>query len=120
MTKITTSTQHCEDRSSGTANRERNKMTKLTKDQAIEIVGTDSVSLVEKENCEPTNRVGVNGACQGDDLCEWSAFIHCKDINGEECTLIAYYYTTNEQDQIIADASDGSAIDWVIDHYSVI
>lgn len=91
----------------------------MTRDEAISIVGMNAILSVEKENCEPTNRVGFNGECQNDDQTEWSASIHCKDIDDEECTLIAYYYTTNKQDQIISDASDGSAIDWTIDHYAI-
>lgn len=94
---------------------------KLTRAQAVEIVGEAAVAKVEAKNCEPTNRVGYNGACQGDDLCEWSAGVKCEDKNGTDCTLVAYYYTTNEEDQAMADAGgDGSVIDWEIDGYEIV
>jgi len=92
----------------------------LTREQAVAIVGEAAVDKAERENCEPTNRVGYNGACQNDDLCEWSACVSCEDKDGNDCTLVAYYYTTNEQDQAMADAyGDGSAIDWEIAGYEV-
>lgn len=93
----------------------------LTRDQAAAIVGIAAVAAVERENCEPTGRVGYNGACQNDNLCEWSACVRCEDLNGNSCWLEAYYYTTNEQDQEMADADgDGSVIDWEIAGYEVI
>ena len=93
----------------------------LTREQAVTIVGEATVDKVERENCEPTGRVGYNGACQGDALCEWSASVSCEDKDGNDCTLVAYYYTTNEQDQAMADADgDGSAIDWEIAGYEVV
>lgn len=91
----------------------------LTREQSIETVGLEAVGKVEGKNCEPTNRVGYNGACQGDELTEWSAGVSCEDNDGYACTLVAYYYTTNEEDQAIADASDGSAINWEIAGYEV-
>jgi len=86
----------------------------LTKEQAVAIVGEDAVNAVEYENCEPTNRVGYNGACQGDELCEWSAGVSCHDDNGTDCTLNAYYYTTNEEDENI------DMVDWEIAGYEVV
>ena len=91
----------------------------LTREQAVAIVDEAAVDKVERENCEPTNRVGYNGACQGDDLCEWSASVRCQDKDGDACTLLAYYYTTNEQDQAMAD-SDGSAVEWEIAGYEIV
>ena len=92
----------------------------LTREQAIETVGADAVNRVDREGCEPTNRVGYNGACQGDDLTEWSASVSCKDKDGNECVLLAYYYTDNDDDQAIGDADgDGSAIDWEIAGYEI-
>lgn len=92
----------------------------LSREQAVEIVGEAAVSAVESKNCEPTGRVGYNGACQGDEECEWSASEACKDETGLDVTLVAYYYTTNEQDQLMAECDgDGSAIDWTISGYVV-
>lgn len=94
---------------------------RLTREQAVEIVGEAAVDKVEAENCEPTNRVGYNGACQNDGLCEWSASASCNDKDGNDRILVAYYYTTNEQDQTMVDADgDGSSIDWEIAGYEVV
>lgn len=93
---------------------------KLNRDQAIAIVGDKAVADVEAINCEPTNRVGYNGACQGDSMTEWSASVNCTDKDGDSVVLTVYYYTTNDQDQAMADAySDGSVIDWEIAGYEV-
>lgn len=87
----------------------------LTREQAVEIVGEIAVSKAEEKNCEPTNRVGYNGACQGDELTEWSASVAVGDD-----TLTVYYYTSNEDDQIMADNDgDGSYIDWVVAGYEI-
>ena len=91
----------------------------LNKDQAINTVGVDAVNNIDYVNCEPTGRVGYNGACQGDSLTEWTSYVSCKDNNGDNVTLSAYYYTTNDQDQMIADTGDGGCIDWVIEGYEV-
>ena len=92
----------------------------LTHEQAVEIVGLAAVETVERKNCEPTNRVGYNGACQDGDLCEWSASVVCQTADGDEVVLTAYYYTTNEQDQIMAENSgDGSYIDWEIEGFEI-
>jgi len=93
---------------------------RLTREQAVEIVGEANVSKIEYVNCEPTNCVGYNGACQGDNATEWSASIRCLDKDGEAAVLTAYYYTSNEDDDRMAAADgDGSVIDWEISHYSI-
>ena len=86
----------------------------LTRDEAIAIVGLAAVQAVEAKNCEPTGRVGYNGECQGDDLCEWSA-----SVSVDDGVLIAYYYTSNSDDQAMADG-DGSDVDWVINGYEIV
>lgn len=87
----------------------------LTREQAISEVGEAAVKAVEAKNCEPTNRVGYNGACQGDDFCEWSASVRVGDA-----VLTAYYYTTNAEDEAMAaQDGDGSAIDWEIAGYEI-
>ncbi|HQU89738.1 MAG TPA: hypothetical protein PK620_13390 [Denitromonas sp.] len=93
----------------------------MTREQAAEIVGVEAVDNVERQNCEPTGRVGFNGACQDDELCEWSASVICTDKDGNACCLTAYYYTSNDEDAIMAEHDgDGSYIDWEIDHYAVV
>lgn len=92
----------------------------LNREQAAAVVGEKLVDALERKNCEPTSRVGYNGACHGDDLCEWTASIIGEDTDGNEVVLTAYYYTTNEQDQIMADNSDdGSCIDWTIKGFEI-
>lgn len=94
---------------------------KLTREQAVACVGEPAVRAVEAVGCQPTNRVGYNGSCQADALCEWCASVSCKDALGEACVLEAYYYTTNQQDQIMAENDgDGSAINWEIHGYEVV
>jgi hypothetical protein len=101
---------------------QENEMDEYTRDQAIRMVGLGSICDLEEKNCKPTNRVGVNGACQGDSLTEWSASIDAQTIpDGLDCVLTAYYYTTNEQDEHMAKCDgDRSSIDWVIDHFTIL
>ena len=92
----------------------------LSREEAVEIVGVEAVNSVDAMPCEPTGRVGYNGACQGDALCEWIACADAVDKDGNECVVVAYYYTTNDDDQAMADADgDGSAINWKIAGYEV-
>lgn len=90
----------------------------LSRAQAIEIVGAAAVDGVESKACEPTNRVGYNGSCQGDDLIEWSAGVSAEDKDGTPCTLVAYYYTT--QDEVDAQGDDLGNVDWVIAGYEIV
>ena len=93
----------------------------LTRKEAVAIVGEKAVDAVEQKSCEPTGRVGYNGACQGDELCEWSASSLGKDTSGVHCSVVVYYYTNNEQDDVMAaQDGDGSAIDWAIEGYEII
>lgn len=88
----------------------------LTKEDVIFLLNdSDCLELVANKNCEPTNRVGYNGVCQGDQLTEWSATV---EIN-EETSITAYYYTTNDEDQMAAECGDLSCINWEISHYTV-
>ena len=89
----------------------------LTREEAIAIVGLESVEKAESKNCEPTNRVGYNGACQGDDLIEWSAGAAAKDQDGTAVVVTVYYYTT--QDEIDAAGDDLGNVNWVIAGYEV-
>jgi hypothetical protein len=84
----------------------------LSRQDAINQAGLVAVEKVESENCEPTNRVGYNGAVQGDDLIEWSASV---PVDGGR--LNAYYYTT--QDEIDEAGDDLSNVDWVIHGYEI-
>lgn len=90
----------------------------LSREQAIAIVGESAVKKAEAKNCEPTGRVGYNGASQGDNMIEWSAGAPAEDKNGVACTVIAYYYTS--QEEIDAAGDDLSNVDWVIAGYEVV
>jgi hypothetical protein len=71
-----------------------------------------AINKVEAINCEPTNRVLPDG----DERTEWSASITIGDI-----TLIAYYYTTPADEQLVDNnGGDWGAVDWAIDHYTII
>lgn len=76
----------------------------LTRQEAIARVGLAAVEAVERKNCDPTNRVGFNGACQSDDFIEWSASHSC-EADGLPVVLEVYYFTDSE-DEVIA-AEDG-------------
>ena len=88
----------------------------LTREQAIEIVGVDAVAKVDQENCEFTNRVGYNGSTQGDDEVEFSASVRAEDKNGNDVSLIAYYY----QDAKAVDKNELDCLPWEIRGYEVI
>ena len=92
------------------------KQNLLSREEAIIRAGEETLKKLDNINCEPTSRVGVCGACAGDELTEWSA--STKDLEGN--TITAYYYTTNEQDAAMADAGmDGSVITWEIEGYEI-
>lgn len=89
----------------------------LTRAQAVAIVGETAVAQAEAANCEPTNRVGYNGAIQDDSLIEWSASAAAEDNDGTECSVKVYYYTT--QAEIDAAGDDLSNVNWEIAGYEV-
>ena len=91
----------------------------LTRAQAVEQVGAIAVDAVDATNCEPTGRVGYNGAAQENSLTEWSASVACEGSDGCDCTLVAYYYTSNDDDAAMAESGDGSAITWTIRGYEI-
>ncbi|MDA8521967.1 hypothetical protein [Acidovorax sp. NCPPB 4044] len=84
--------------------------THLTRDQAIAAVGAAAVDAVEYVNCDFTNRV------TGDGTVEFSASVGAKDEDGEDVTLVAYYFQDAEALDGVEDLSD---LDWAIDHYTV-
>jgi len=84
---------------------------KMTRDEAIAIVGVDVINKLDATNCEPTSRL----QCDGDDSTEYSAYIRVGDV-----TVVAYYYTTPEQERIMAEhEGDGSYINWEIEGYEI-
>ena len=91
----------------------------LNRKQAVAIIGEDVVSSAEGENCEPTGRVGYNGACQGDELTEWSASADGVDKDGTECSVRIYYYTTESDAKLAEETGDWGSVNWKIAGYEV-
>lgn len=86
---------------------------KLTRDQAIALVGEKAVLGAESKNCEPTGRLQTDG----DDSVEFSASVACNDAEGSAVVVTAYYYPTQEQLDNAGD--DLSNVEWVIAGYEV-
>jgi len=84
----------------------------LTRDQAINICGTSAVNNLDRLNCDFTNRVQTDG----DDAVEFAASIKCTDDNGDDCTLIAYYYQDPDD---IDETDDLGSLDWEINGYEI-
>jgi hypothetical protein len=77
------------------------------------MVGEDAVAKVDATNCDFTNRV----QCDGDTRTEFAAAVRCKDKDGTDCTLVAYYY----QEQEAVDAVEElDQLDWEIEGYEVV
>ena len=90
----------------------------LTREQAIEIVGLAAVEKIDVEECDFTNRVGFNGNCQGDDEVEFKASVSCEDKDGNDVSLVAYYY--QDADAVDEAGDDLGALGWKIEGYEVI
>lgn len=90
----------------------------LTREEAVAIIGEEAVAAAERENCEPTGRVGYNGKCQGDDLIEWSSSAAGLDRDGNECSVRVYLYT-NRAEEDAAEEFGWDAIRWRIAGYEI-
>jgi len=86
----------------------------LTREQAVAIVGEAAAAKVDAGNCDFTNRLMDDN----DDRVEFSASVRCEDKDGTECTVIAYYYPTQQE---LDDAGDDlSNVSWEIEGYEVV
>lgn len=85
----------------------------LTREQAVEMVGEANVDRVERENCDFTNRVQTDG----DSSVEFSASVRCMDSEGENVTLIAYYY---QDDTDVAAAESLDQLSWEIAGFEIV
>ena len=92
-------------------------MDKLTRTQAIAMVGINKIRKLEALNCEPTSRAYDHA----DGEIEWSASLTTKTIpDGEPCTVTAYYYTdAADAAQVEALDGDWGVIDWEVSYYTV-
>jgi len=85
---------------------------KLSREEAIAIVGKEAVENVEKENCQFTNRVQTDG----DTAVEFMASVPAVDREGTPCTLEAYYY---QDEEIVNNTEDLSSLEWEIEGYEI-
>ncbi len=87
----------------------------LSREQAVELFGEKVIAKLESQNCEPTSRLQTDG----DDSIEYTASVAVDHPDYDY--VVAYYYTTPEQEQIMADHDgDGSFVDWVIEGYEAV
>lgn len=84
----------------------------LTREQAVTIVGAAALAKVNALNCEFTGRL----QCDGDTRDEFAASVRCEDIDGDECTLTAYYY--QEADDVAAVESLDQ-LGWEVQGYAI-
>lgn len=102
-----------------------------SREWAVAFIGETNVDAVERENCEPSCRVGGNGLMRNDPYLEYTAAIEIdtdavplitKDllpVTG--CSLTAYYRASNELEQkaIDAEADIFDFYDLPIDEYRI-
>ena len=87
---------------------------KLTREQAIKMVGLTNVENAEADNCELTCRVGGNGLMHDDPYLEYagSASVDYDGLSKAQfdnlpiggCSLKVYYRASNEAEQASIDA----------------
>ena len=99
-------------------------MTRLTREEAIQLVGDGWVDEVEQLNCEPTRWTDFDDT-------EWSASVKITDYDGLSeaqidrlpvggCALCAIYYTSQEDAEMAEEnGGDWSVVDWTPDHYEI-
>jgi hypothetical protein len=89
----------------------------VSRNEAIKRLGLKAVEAVEKENCEPTNRVQDDN----DTTIEYAASV-VRMIDGHQVVLTAYYYP-DESEFYGADGEpieDLGNIDWKIARYEIV
>ena len=92
-------------------------MDKLTRDQAIAMIGIGKIRKLEALTYEPTSRAYDHA----DGEIEWSASLTTEFIpDGELCTVTAYYYTdAADAAQVEALGGDWGGIDWEVSYYTI-
>ena len=86
---------------------------KMTRDQAIEVAGIETVNKLDNENCDFTNRVQTDG----DTSIEFSASIKFVDHDGSDRYLVAYYY---QEQEALDGIDDLGSLDWTIEGYEIV
>jgi hypothetical protein len=91
---------------------ERNKgREQMNRKEAVKEVGENAVAAIDGESCDYSISNLDNG------LVEFTAFYDCKNKDGEDVLLIAYFYQTEEDE---SDAESLDEMEWEIDHYEVV
>lgn len=85
---------------------------KLTREEAVAIVGEQAVQRVENAQCEFTNRVQTGS----DKVVEFSAGVKCPDKTGEEVHLSVYYYYLQSEVDAVENLDQ---LDWKPAGYDV-
>lgn len=86
-------------------------MYKLTREQAVALVGQGFVEQVEEKNCDFSNRVTSDGTV------EFVATVNAgKDEDGFDLTISAYYFQDADAVDSVEDIGD---LNWSVDHYTV-
>lgn len=85
-------------------------MEKLSREETIALVGLSVVEAVERENCEPTNRLRNDAERNWVEWCA-SCNVTGTDSNGEEYSWVGMFYDV-PQDKIDAAGDDLSNVDW--------
>lgn len=86
---------------------------KMTREEAVAMVGLDAVERVEKENCDFTSRC----QCDGDTAVEFSATVDATDTDGDRVSLVAYYY---QQQEDVESCENLDELNWEIEGYEVV
>lgn len=82
---------------------------KLTRNEAIEIAGTELIDAVEEVNCDFTGCVT--------DGTEWTGYTQFSATTENDThRIVAYYFQDSD---LLNDVEDLSDLDWSIDHYEI-
>ena len=87
----------------------------MDRNELEKIVSKSNIDLLEKENCDFTNRVTNNKTI------EFITSLKCCDLNGDDCIIQAYYYVDQDWVDSLGEDVDWLALSsWEIDHYEII
>ena len=84
----------------------------LTREQAIQAVGSELVNKLDGINCEPTNRLQTDG----DESVEFSASVETGNEEYGRMTLTAYYYQSPKDLDGVEDLSN---LEWTVAGYEL-
>jgi hypothetical protein len=85
---------------------------KMTREQAIQVVGAELVNMLDSVDCEPTNSLPTDG----DDSVEYAASVGTGNDEYGHMTLTAYYYQSPED---LEDVEDLSNLEWTVAGYDL-